>query len=73
VLTQVHPTGYDKRGLLCRALSRTQIRLVREEERKRCAGKRASVLPVLDAELDELGSASSGGALNQDRVWTELL
>ena len=51
-------------------LAKKQRKAAKQE---RCAGKRASVLPVLDAELDELGSASSGGALNQDRVWTELL
>ena len=35
LLTHVQPTGYDKKGLLCQALTRTQIRLMRREKRAR--------------------------------------
>ena len=79
LLTHVQPTGYDKRGLLCQALSRTQIRLTREEKRSRARQPRAKfAIPV----LDELGGggacrdaagASGTSSLNMDRVWGELL
>ena len=79
LLTHVQPTGYDKSGLLCQALTSTQVRLLRKErERQRHVSSFA--LPVLDAGLDPLVASSSacdsngrGGTLNQERVWTELL
>ena len=81
LLTHVQPTGYDKSGLLCQALTSTQVRLIRKErERQRRGVSSFAALPVLDAGLDPLGASSSacdsngrGGTLNQERVWTELL
>ena len=77
LLTHVQPTGYDKSGLLCQALSSTQIRLIRKEQRARRRGS-TFALPVLDAGLDAPAFSSAcngdrGGTLNQERVWTELL
>ena len=81
LLTHVQPTGYDKSGLLCQALTSTQVRLIRKERERQQRGVSSfAVLPVLDAGLDPLGASSSacdsngrGGTLNQERVWTELL
>jgi len=81
LLTHVQPTGYDKSGLLCQALTSTQVRLIRKErERQRRGVSSFAALPVLEAGLDPLGASSSacdsngrGGTLNQERVWTELL
>ena len=61
LLTHVQPTGYDKSGLLCQALSNTQIRLIRKEHRARRQAEaeligapvqRRYSTPVLDAGLD---------------------
>lgn len=79
LLTHVQPTGYDKSGLLCQALSSTQIRLIRKERQRQRRGVPSFALPVLDAGLDPPASSSvsdsngCGGTLNQERVWTELL
>ena len=79
LLTHVQPTGYDKSGLLCQALSSTQIRLIRKERERQRRGGSSFALPVLDAGLDPPASSSAcdangrGGTLNQERVWTELL
>ena len=80
LLTHVQPTGYDKSGLLCQALSSTQIRLIRKEQRARRRAARGPTfaLPVLHAGLDAPAFSSAcngsrGGTLNQERVWTELL
>ena len=81
LLTHVQPTGYDKSGLLCQALTSTQVRLIRKERERQQRGVPSfAALPVLDAGLDPLGASSSacdsngrGGTLNQERVWTELL
>ena len=55
----MQPTGYDKSGLLCQALSNTQIRLIRKEHRARRQAEltgapvqRRYSTPVLDAGLD---------------------
>ena len=56
LLTHVQPTGYDKSGLLCQALTSTQIRLMRKHRARRQADSEAPArrysTPVLDAGLD---------------------
>ena len=77
----MQPTGYDKSGLLCQALSSTQIRLIRKERERQRRGVSSFALPVLDAGFIDTPAVSSsacdsngrGGTLNQERVWTELL
>ena len=56
LLTHVQPTGYDKSGLLCQALTSTQIRLMRKHRARRQADSEAPArrysTPVLDSGLD---------------------
>ena len=58
-------TGYDKRGLLCQALSRTQIRLVREERRARARSKKFSLAPD-GLGPDGLGAQNGSGGHQQE-------